>query len=281
MTISIPPLEPSFGNGLRLGKTQRIIPGRCWLGPSVDGGTALRWKYGPGTKEADSDARVLEDFLAIAAAKPERAAARVLNFAERHGPLRLCSHGMPHEHSWAPLHPLSTDKCPPTKCEPVETWRQYAQGARSLLAVARGLHAGKAASEADWETVYGWARMADSAGRTEEGMPRVIAIVAQYWARLGNLRPQLVWSPKKGRHEFVMAGVGTFGAIAHQLLRQITRGGQLVACHGCGTSWVPKTHPRAGELSWCEECKEDGTRANFYNRKSRAAKRRGASTETV
>lgn len=62
---------------------------------------------------------------------------------------------------------------------------------------------------------------------------------------------------KPGHARLSIGGIPLFGALAMQLTTAISSVG-FTMCGGCGRSFQPKRMPRAGETSYCPECREAG-----------------------
>jgi predicted RNA-binding Zn-ribbon protein involved in translation (DUF1610 family) len=118
----------------------------------------LVWSGEPPGREVRPGPGLFEDFLKLEAAKSDAA---VLRYAERWGPLWLCSHQLPAGHAEAcvPLDAIQFLATSGTRRtvnwkEPVGVWRAMSAEASSVVRIARQLHNGQLAREADWERLF-------------------------------------------------------------------------------------------------------------------------------
>jgi hypothetical protein len=98
---------------------------------------------------------LFEDFLKLERAKSTGA---ILRYARRWGPLWLCSHQLPagHDDACLPIEAiesLSEDGYQRTVlwAEDIEMWRAMSREAATVVRIARQIHDGRLARQADWE----------------------------------------------------------------------------------------------------------------------------------
>jgi hypothetical protein len=231
---------------------------------------------------ASHRAGLLTDFVALSDLDARRLAPAVLRYARRHGVLRICEHGLPTSHN-SRCKPLSWPREPFTESdpwwdgrEPVAAWFTFSSQARAMLNIAAQLRLGRPASEDDWKvliqpSVLDPDHAASLASHQVEPLlspvgrpipewhpavrrPRQELLVhVESWLSWGAVRPIVQW-PDEGKPQFETAGKGLFGALAFQLLLNVTSQGGYAACRYCGRDFTPS---RQGRL-YCKPCTDSG-----------------------
>lgn len=232
----------------------RRIPGEIELdGSDLVWRTGLDGRFGPAPRYQEHEADILWAFVALADSDDGR---DVLRFAERWGVLELCEHGKPYWHMGPEGEPST---CQPIMREPLEAWRSYAQRARALLAVAAHVQQREPGHLEDWATFYGPELAADRPiGESAEVDGLYLTEALTGWLSLGRVGARAQWSEWRSRPELTVAAPTLFGAIARELAFQAGRVDGLYTCDGCGYPFSPARKPRAGERTWCIDCREAG-----------------------
>jgi len=218
----------------------------------------------------------------------------VLEFARRFGPLLLCSHGLP------PLHPAQGDQedpalirqsCRPVKREALGRWRYYVRQARAIVFISGSMRQGEPGPRDAWEELF------QSQPKIDGGFPedtrnlidklcqaheKELTAAATWiylkpfldtWLTLGGLRLEIstYWHPLTSPPRVQIAGSGTFGVLALQLLASITGSQGFYPCHACGDPYRPARRPQAGRRSYCDrpECKKWGAAARKRKERQR------------
>ena len=233
---------------------------------------ALRWGSGPNPKYERVRlplAKVLTDFTGLAQADD----LRVLKFARRWGPLKLCEHGVPHCHP--PFYWPTASIAPPPgdfhQCyvqgtwegcpwEPVEAWRTWARRAQATLQAAAHLHQRTLPDTATWRIVCDTEGMPTGPGwwapprRLRDGWALLDEMLG-FWLKGADVRPMLERPKGKPTITWGSSHAPLFGTIAVQLLLLVTQTAGLAQCSGCGNSYIPRRKPRDQQRSYCADCR--------------------------
>ena len=117
----------------------------------------LVWSGEPPYRDVHPGIGLFEDFLKLERAKDP---GPILRYARRWGPLWLCSHDLPagHEDACLPtgaIRYLSSDGARRTVLwgEDIDRWRAMSREAATVVRIARQLHDGRLARQADWESL--------------------------------------------------------------------------------------------------------------------------------
>jgi hypothetical protein len=218
----------------------------------------------------------------------------ILEFARKFGPLWICRRHdvaayhpptlfMPGALGPGPtgnddmgLKPVFDYNCLPEKlkdgrwAESLGTWRRFSLRAKSVLAIAARLKAGKDISKEEWRAVDGfdwdwekwgaWAYLADPWSRLAETLNwwLVIAQAQPFVTAHNNSLRASIGIPRVSRHIPSVLSV-----IAVQLIFACQRQSDFVTCSGCGLVFLPKRRPVAGKQvglyrarrNYCETCR--------------------------
>ena len=202
----------------------------------------------------------------------------IRDFARKWGVLEVCEHGLPGEEPvlWMSDH----RRCRPSRCapvlrtpgeanvyrEPLAAWRLLSRQAGSMLNLAASLYSGQLGTPEDMTQVL------DALGERFRGLPSDTALAGfrlseaiNAWLVLGGVRPVVAWGGYECRSGTVMlGGGGLFGALAVQLLMQVSRSDGLAICSACGTAYTPLSRagrprrPAAGRRRYCQSCRHAG-----------------------
>jgi hypothetical protein len=209
------------------------------------GRAGLRWKS---TREivrarapirTISDPSVLDDFVALAEAPPER----VLRFVRKYGMLGLCKrHGLPSSHDSSPGRIVI---CGTRQPEDVALYNRYAKEVRAILRLAAAAHEGLAGRLEDWRDLG-----AEDLDRTAKHARLLVTRAVGSWLAYGDVRASFDWT--RDAPQVQLEGNGTWGAIARQLAFAIARAERLAICAGCGARFTGRV--QTGRQSWCQAC---------------------------
>lgn len=271
-----------------------VIPERIWVESSE-----LRWDYGA-PRQPGPQRRALRDFIDLSNPKaPEDdLAKRVLLFAGRYGVLELCRHGDLARH-------LGNKEryCPPTGREPLERWLHLSRLVRAVWSAAETLKQGKVAHPdegyAPW-VVLGLIRddmppgpqMAQLIRRNLPSGPQVgrpimatlkgiVAVKLTTWFREAGVSTELEWPAREATPRLRHGGAGAFPTVLWQLSAAIASTDRFVLCAGCGDSFAPSRKPKAGQKSWCEDCRSEGKDRKAARRAYRTRERGRAKKKTT
>jgi hypothetical protein len=160
--------------------------------------------------------------------------------------------------------------------EPVSGWRTWALRAWALLSVVAALRTGERVRIEDWRDAIGYyGVMIPEPASNSEFFDEAFALV-NYWLGAAGVRPWL--APGNG-------GVGLalgsspgnsplFGAIAVQLALAVCGAEGFAVCYACKVLYAPPRKPRAGERSYCQQCRDAGVPVRQAVADYRARKRR-------
>lgn len=202
-----------------------------------------------------STRELLADFVNLGEAGDDE----IIAFARRFGPLGLCA-----EHGLLPAHQPGP-RCPALPLdgegwaeEPLDHWREYAQVIRAALDLA--------------------AIVANDPGGVRSHIEHAVVIekVLRQW--LDGASPVFRW--RDGSPETTWTPGGLAGAIGIEASLAIARRDGVAVCAGCGTTFLPRRKPRAGDQTWCgdEACRRERQRRHTAKSRSKASGRRPSST---
>jgi hypothetical protein len=232
----------------------------------------LEWNPSGRYKQVAPDGQLLERFLGLYSA-PDAA---ILQFARRYGTLRICPHGLPSSHD-RDCYPAGWHE---GVCrESLEDWRFYSAQALALLKVAAALTRGQLPAAADWQTVYQRSgRKAPWWTRDVEGERLGVEDVLQEMLSHGSPRLTAVWNPGC-RPALEIAPGGLYGAIAIQVCLRAAQSDGLARCDSCACWFTPpQRKPKAGQRTFCPDCRASGAPARFARRDYLERKRENAET---
>lgn len=157
---------PRLQHDTRSGETlDHYVSGSVWQVPPTvrveqvgsEGIPMLVWSGEPPFLEVRPGPGLFEDFLKLETAKDRGA---VLRYARRWGPLWLCSHDLPagHDDACLPIGAiryLTDDRARRMVWweEEIDRWRAMSREAAGVVRIARQLHDGRLARQADWESL--------------------------------------------------------------------------------------------------------------------------------
>jgi hypothetical protein len=241
-----------------------------WLRPvgvRLDG-DELRWDYQASVERAAYEHApqpgLLDAFLRL----HDGPAEAILEFARDHAALGLCRCGQPaagpHVHEEFALGPR-------LGYEPISLWRYHSARAEFLIRAANRLR-GKLPAPLDYAN---WQKLLDYAGwppgryRDDPNDPAardyrshraLVAHAVSRWLAEGNAVLALVWEEHANDPMLHTGGreyPGMFTALGLQVALACSRAESLGTCDGCGHLFPPRRAPRAGERSYCEECRRN------------------------
>jgi hypothetical protein len=218
----------------------------------------------------------------------------VARYAQAHGVLRICRHGIPDSHSAWDVAEAEGPRCRPRAWETTERWRHFSAQANAALRIASALPrepdrvGGRATlrrratfqtHRADWGvlTPYVVVRMSSTGEATEAG---TLALYLTRWLRLGGVEPALSWTA----HPRVELFLGSFfGALALQLVLAASGSKGLAFCTECVRPYIPTSRIAQTDKRdhFCETCRELGvpqqraSRRLYERRQRRHAKEAG------
>ena len=173
--------------------------------------------------------------------------------------------------------------------ESLDDWREIARDARATLRTAQLLRAGQLAPPEEWEAIRGkgtrlsgfgvigfvregpWKHDAawEAERERERQAKRAIWVTGgptladqhrsfwnamDGWVLRGGVRPFLEWGPGM-KPTIRLGGWSLYGAIAVQLLFEVSRTGGMVICTSCGTPFLPAARrPRWDQNAYCLDC---------------------------
>lgn len=263
--------DEAFGLGRPLAFRQYPIPHNIELD-----GLLLRWSNSSNAtpRRTEAGARLLEQFVALADAPPER----ILRFARRWGVLELCKHGLPACHDGRCT--LLSDGG--NFYEHIVWWQKLAAVARALLNIAARLADAQPGRAVDWGAVKTLGALGKSKHFEREGLAvdRVkLEVVLNVLLSIAKVGPCVRWS--KGGWLIELSGSPVIGsglaaAIITQLALACTGGGGWVLCSNCQASYVPKKRrPDSKRRHYCPECRRrkvpERDAARDYRKRKNAA----------
>ena len=252
-----------------------------WSRPRFGMPTDLRARIKGGTTEG-----MLDSFVKL------RDGTDALRFAETHGVLGLCEHGLPSEHNPPPLEVDLKSLSPSTWCrpqgwhedspwEPIDRWLYFSRQARAILQIAAALHREEPPSEEDWLTVYagrpelkGATRKLAESGSRDEHQSHIEDAINK-WLALGNVRPRFHWG--RERAPSLRLGASTFGVLAIQLMSAVIRARDIYTCSGCGSPYFREGRkPKPGQRNFCgaDDCKRVAARIRQQEHRTAAPDKR-------
>ncbi len=229
-------------------------------------------------QEAERDMRgMLDEFLGLCDAPNEA----ILHYAQTWGVLELCHHNLPSSHDLfrsdylllptpritgpaaAQIPTRDPRQCPPTRREPLSTWRFFSRQAQSILRIAADLQGPRPrlGSVDDWERLL---RPGVSPVQSLDAQGRCLGDVIEGWLSLGRIKPaignltmKLTWS-----------GADLFGELAVLVALAATAKDGQVFCAACGNAYEPKRRVIRRGFNYCPEDKcqrqADAMRAQRY-----------------
>jgi hypothetical protein len=201
---------------------------------------------------------LLAEFVKLADAPATAIAA----YARRWGVLDICSE---HRRPGAYWHHGKDGKaCRPMGWggelhEPIVRWQDCSRFIRTLLDVVAAVHMGELGRCEDWEVLC--ANDFAFAGNPplwhdfdlKSACVRLSWIIQQWLSGDVKVIPFLDWT--EPRHPTVrLGGRGLPTALALELLFIMARTDGLAICAACGTPYVPRRKPRAGQRTYCPDC---------------------------
>ena len=225
------------------------IPEQVW----VEGGR-LHYRYvSPFGKPRDAEDGMLDAFVRLED-EPD-----VLKFAQRWGPLRLCSHNLTSRHGTQTIFFDVEGKCETGKDEePLEAWFLWADSARALLSVAANLHQGQEPSLDVWRRAE--QMLNPRATRASESTVRQSKLwesqiycgdLVWAWLDIARISPKFTWD---GTPQFFL-WTDAFGTLGLQLAQAIARSHGLAVCDGCGVAYMRQGRkPQVGRRNYCQSC---------------------------
>jgi hypothetical protein len=229
-------------------------------------------------------AGLLRDFVALHSASDHA----ILKFALARGPLRLCAHGLPHEHWRHPIEINSEAGITPCRplgngrrswWEPLAGWRALSGCARSMLRLASSLRQEIKGDRADWEVVLG------SPGAFPPGDSDLLSAVnpkfqmamlvlqVQRWLDIGMVGP--IIRTRDGLPYVRIGGAGMFSGVALQLMLAVAGTKGVAFCVECGKLYDLKRRPNPGDQTYCMRCQRLKASRGRAGHKWRSAHRDG------
>ena len=270
-------------------------PGPKWLAwPWVkDDGQVLTYRWVDLDRVSPRKGKCLEAFIRLAGVRADGFPQAVLGFAKRWGPLEICKHRKPQNHSDPVYPPCGSSRMGSggMGTEPVEAWRRYSRQLRAILRVAANLYQGRPGDRADWANVERGEPEGISAEDRHYWGPgkiagkliherQTIALALRQWFRYGQvgLSPQWLMRRDTKEHWFEIQTEywGLTGRLAVDLAAALCSPNGLYRCAGCGRPFTPESRKRSRDREkWCysQECKLEQDRRNsrrYYVRKSEA-----------
>lgn len=242
-------------------------------------------------EESDKKSKVtpppelLEKFIALADAP----SSRISKFAARYGRLTIFS------------VPRDVDDFKHEYTEYCDVWRYFARSMRALLRIASQFHSGTEDSKEDWDAVanlpsaiHEKLRIGDQdwEGDAELDWRNFVTMTAYHrwppslgrdWLvyglnsllKLGRVRPWLNWPAGRNVPHLIFNSPGLFAHLALQLCLRVTKREAFVICHHCHNEFTPlERAPKAGQRSFCPECRKAGEPKRYALQDYRERKRR-------
>jgi hypothetical protein len=267
-------------------------------------GESLVWRLRPPKTHGDFEFRsinpkpeVFEQFLRLCDATNDR----ILRFAQAHGVLGLCFHGLPL------YHPRTSDlqitgKVPDRiPChfdspadgefeEPLDSWRVLAASASALLRLKLGERSSRAQQQKDWaeaawlcteqdrhlrQQYFRWMTQTPvSRGRV--GLDRILAI-GNEWLRCAGTSLRL-WRDGQRITFRILFDVwdspNLFGYLANRLTLSLAEQRGFLICTDCGIPFAPKVNRVSPKRRhFCEKCRAAGRPGLYAKRDYRERQR--------
>jgi predicted RNA-binding Zn-ribbon protein involved in translation (DUF1610 family) len=206
--------------------------------------------------------------------------------------------------------------------EYLDDWRAISTEARATVRIARRLQSGQLAERADWEAIRGqdtrmrgfgvlapvregpWLdqplgkkvpqpggsfalvfepRIIVPGGTTLEDQRISFWNAMDGWVLRGGVRPFFEWGVQPGAKPSVrLGGYSLYGAIAVQLLFDVSRTDGLAVCTSCGTPYLtPTRRPRWDQHTYCPDCGKKAAARDAAARYRRTEKYRQARLRRV
>jgi hypothetical protein len=230
---------------------------------------------------------------------------RILKFAQRHGVLGLCEHGLPRHHRRPSDHSKSPGfeigQC--VRCafkfssdcaviEPLESWRGLSASANALLRLMFEKLRPDAERRDDWKCALWLCEQQDVRCRhgkrframwrkvvPDQGFDREwISRLANEWMRCSGIAPQLFAQGKAPTCRvapYEDSGPNLFGHLAFRLALSLAAQKGYVVCAHCRDPFAPQTNKVSSERRiFCEKCRADKKPQLYAKRDQRARDRR-------
>ena len=190
---------------------------------------------------------LLDDFLRLASSTDQE----ILAFARRWGPLYLCRHAMPFQHS-APGRPGydPQNPCMPTGFagagswahERLADWRRYSSQAQEILKLLENA----------------WKKPKRDRLKSSAFIEAIFAV--NEWLSKGGALISLELDP--GGDGEIAIGVnesaGVFGLLGLQLMSTLARSTSPLLCSSCGAGFIPIRLAPSGVRRYCARCRRAG-----------------------
>lgn len=218
----------------------------------------------------------------------------ILRFADKHGCLGLCKHGLALGHRGRRRGRCYLQTSVRPRCELIAGWQRYIKRADGILSICSKLHHEKKATESDWS----WLTYRGSAGRvTDTGMSSSVALwpkdtlenqrilvsmLLNNWLDECEIGIAVAWSNtdidvRLGKTHPYGWGNDLISVIAVQLFNAVVQRDSVAHCAACGRIYKPERKPRAGELNYCTGC---GRKAKNRNaQRARRARKKESENE--
>jgi hypothetical protein len=206
-------------------------------------------------KRSSPDRRCLTQFLEL----QESNAEAVLQFANDHGVLDICEHGLSHgHHRWCAPNGWPIEGWTSLRC-----WQRTAQRFAAILKIASDLKEDRRSSgrAEDWKIVL--SSVVDEEVRKrltvpsrEVGLNMLEAVVNDY-IRVGEVHPSLARTPAGWKLFFAGNPLyPLFGRLALQLALIICGADAMYTCSGCGSLYLRHhgRRPKVGTRNYCSSC---------------------------
>lgn len=243
--------------------------------------------YGGKGRWRDADTDLLDQFLSVESRSWR--AISIIGFVSRHGPLRICAHGLPASHNapvWAQPGDATAGRrtrgCPPLGGpdeyrEPLAAWRRFVTMARAIVRISDALRlaADSRGNPDDWCDVYG--------DQAAERLPLLVAAPAAeraelarwvtWWLAVGDARPVVDWSAQYPQAYWQATTL--FGAIGIQLVRRVAIRKEVIRCRYCGIPFMPYKAARSDRGNYCPDCQREEVPLRLAQEKYRRGKSPG------
>lgn len=229
---------------------------------------AICWTYSINDERKVSQDGMLEEFLRLRGAEPDRYRA----FARRFGPLMICEHGLPPSHQLpSTLGNLRVAGCRCAHIEPLTMWRAYVEMFAALLTLAASIGTSeerrRLGREELWRQALHWTGR-DQVPWWKESVradKRMLLLTLEYWLGVTGVGPRL--RQQDGSLRILLGGGGVLGALALQTTLAAARSKGLAFCSDCHMAYVPKRRPNPNRQNYCPSCRDAG----IPNRNAQAA----------
>jgi hypothetical protein len=246
-------------------------------GPKLEITFHAPWSTAPPPKNrVRPHAEILDAFMALGAGSDEDIRA----FASRYGGLLAFSH----------LRSGADDLV--VVIESCEVWRYFAKSVKSLLFIGASLTARQTPNKADWDAIgecpgtiatyegkkgstdllsplpieaqEAWSSMAYFVRRGFDRNKAMWTRLVNTVLALGRVRPWLQWDDAP---RLVFTGPNLLSYVAMQLCLRFSDKDSFAVCSYCGRQYEPgQRSPKAGQRSFCHECRRDGAPVRLAQR---------------